>query len=103
MVVKPGKILICAGNKTEDLIAHYLERIGRDIACLKCALNNGHFEAIRILGRSMKYSGESYGFKGISQIGGAMEDASKSRDSKLLLEQVEKLLNYSKDIDIEYD
>ena len=101
MIVKPGKIPIYADKKTEDLMVGYLERIERDVACLKCALNNHHFEAIRLLGHSMKCSGDCYGFTGISEIGEAMEEASKNRDFELANELLDTLLSYIDDIVIE--
>lgn len=102
MIIKPGKILIYADKKTEDLMVGYLERIERDVACLKCALNNHHFEAIRLLGHRMNFSGDCYGFAGISEIGEALEEASRSRDFTLANELLDTLLSYIDDIVIEY-
>ena len=101
MIVKPGKILMYADKKTEDLMVNYIERIERDVTCLKCALNNHHFEAIRLLGHTMKCSGGCYGFAVISEIGEALEKASRSRDFELANELLDTLLSYIDDIVIE--
>ena len=101
MIVKPGKIPIYADKKTEDLMVGYLERIERDVACLKCALNNHHFEAVRLLGHAMKCSAGCYGFTDIIEIGEAMEEASQNRNFDRANELLDTLLSYINDIIIE--
>ncbi len=62
------------------LIPGFLEHRREDVGSIEKALTSGDFSAIRLLGHSMKGSGGSYGFDGISRIGRALEMAARDKD-----------------------
>jgi len=96
------KIIVYVDSDIEDLVPGFLENRGRDITSIKEALSNNDYEAIRIIGHSMKGTGGGYGFDSISDIGSSIETEAENRDSEKIREQTEKLSSYLKCVEVVY-
>ena len=78
----------------QDLIPNFMQRRQDDVARLYEALGVSDFEAIRVIGHSMKGTGGGYGFDGISEIGAAIEEAAKDSALDAVQAGVERLVDY---------
>lgn len=96
------RIAIVGDPGLAELIPTFLERRHQDVKTIKEAVSRGDFEAIRVLGHSMKGAGGGYGFDGISEIGGLLEIAGHNSDAAGILEQVEALASYLDRVDVTY-
>lgn len=89
-----GKIQIHVDPDLADLIPGFLDKRRKDTVALLTALDDGEFETVRILGHSMKGSGGGYGFDAISEIGAALEQAAKGKNTDEIRQQVSDLSGY---------
>ena len=97
----PEKILVHVDPEIADLVPGFLDNRRKDVTAMLDALDKNDFEAIRILGHSMKGVGGGYGFDAITEIGAALEQAAKNtnpedvrkglRDLTAYLERVEAI------------
>ena len=87
-------IQVTVEGDLQDLIPNFLQRRHDDVARLYEALSVSDFEAIRIIGHSMKGTGGGYGFDGISEIGAAIEEAAKASALDSVQAGVERLVDY---------
>ena len=78
----------------EDLVPSYLEHRHEDVAAIRSALEAGDLERARSLGHQMKGSGGGYGFDRVSDIGAAIEAASKRGDADGVGTQTDALADY---------
>lgn len=78
----------------ESLIPRYLERRRADLTTIRQAVEAGDFEAITMIGHSMKGSGGGYGFDLVTECGGRIEDAAGVGDAVGVLAATELLEHY---------
>ena len=86
----------------EDLIPLFLETRQKDIAGLASGLAAGNFNALRLIGHSMKGAGGGYGFDRVSEIGALIEDAALAGDAASIKAQMETLRDYLQRVQIKY-
>ena len=86
----------------EDLIPLFLETRQKDIAGLASGLAAGNFNALRLIGHSMKGAGGGYGFDRVSEIGALIEDAALAGDGASIKAQMETLRDYLQRVQIKY-
>ena len=98
-----GRIQVVVDSGIEDLIPGYLENRKEDIKSILASLPEGDYEAIMILGHSMKGSGGGYGFDDISGIGQTLEVAAKEKDAGTIKRMVADLANYLEQVDIVFE
>ena len=98
-----GKITITVDPEIADLIPGFLENRRKDITAMKDALGKGDFEAIRILGHSMKGAGGSYGFDGVTDIGSALEQAATGKNAEEVKKLIEDLATYLDKVVVIYE
>lgn len=89
-----NSIIVRIDKDLEDLIPGYIENRKKDVSAIFNALKNSDFEAIRIIGHSMKGSGGGYGFDRITEIGKMIEDAAKAMDAEGIAAQNNELSLY---------
>ena len=80
----------------KDLIPDYLKRRKNDAKNMKKALRGSDLSTVESIAHKMKGSGESYGFKKISQLGQQIEKSAQEKDhekTKRLLEAFEDYLS----------
>jgi len=78
----------------ESLIPRYMERRRADLTTIRQGVEAGDFEAIALLGHSMKGSGGGYGFDLVTECGGRIEDAAGVGDAVGILAEAELLEHY---------
>jgi HPt (histidine-containing phosphotransfer) domain-containing protein len=86
----------------EDLIPDYLENRRQDCQAVLQLLEQGDYEAIRVLGHTMKGSGGGYGFDAITDMGKVLEEAAKQQDKAAIRQVVAQLEHYLQAIEIVY-
>jgi signal transduction histidine kinase/DNA-binding NarL/FixJ family response regulator len=86
----------------EDLIPGYLDNRRRDVDALLLFLEQGDFAGIRDLAHKIKGSGGGYGFDGITEIGGALEQAAAGGDAVLVERRLRELRQYLESVEVVY-
>ena len=87
----------------EDLVPGYLDGRHEDVDAILNALENGDYEAIRILGHTMKGTGGGYGFDAITDFGKSIEIAAKEKNREEVLVRVNELKKYLDNVKIIYE
>jgi len=101
--LKPGqKIVVQVDVDLEDLVPMFLNNRKREIPELQEALSRGDFEAIRVLGHSLKGVGGGYGFDAITDMGAVLETAAKSQDSPEIEQTLSQLATFLDCVEVEY-
>lgn len=98
-----NKMIVQIKSDVAELVPVFLETRKKDIIKLMEALNQGDFEAIRRLGHDMKGAGGGYGFDYVSEIGKAIEEAAKAKDSKETMRWIGELASYLDNVEIIYN
>lgn len=96
------KVVVYVDGEIEDLVPGYLENRRRDVKALREALAREDYEAIRVLGHSMKGTGGGYGFAAITEIGRALEQAAGARDADAVQEWTDELLGFLERVEVVY-
>ncbi|MDY0040527.1 MAG: Hpt domain-containing protein [Desulforhabdus sp.] len=86
----------------EDIVPIFLESRRKDVVELRRGLANGDYEAIRIIGHTLKGSGGGYGFQTISEIGRCLERAAKEEDREAIRQKSDELAEYLERLEIFY-
>jgi len=89
-----GRILVRVDKDIEDLVPVYLDMTKKDVESLKAALSRGDFDAMYMIGHSLKGSGGGYGFDGITEIGGNIEQFAQARAREELKTWIGRLSAY---------
>jgi len=97
------KLVIHADPEIADLIPKFLDNRQKDINLIESALEKNDFEAIRMLGHSMKGAGGGYGFDGVTEIGRNLEEAAKEADANKIRNGVHELAEYLRKVEVIYD
>jgi len=96
------KIIVHVDPDIADLVPGFLENRHKDIKTMGEAVTQGDFEAIRVLGHSMKGAGGSYGFDAITDMGKALEQAAMAKDSDGIKKSVQELSAYLDRVEVVY-
>jgi signal transduction histidine kinase len=102
-ITSAEKVVIHADPEIADLIPKFLDNRQKDINLIESALEKNDFEAIRLLGHSMKGAGGGYGFDGVTEIGKHLEEAAKEADSNKIRNGVHELAEYLRKVEVIYD
>jgi HPt (histidine-containing phosphotransfer) domain-containing protein len=94
------KFIVYLDSEIREIIPVFLEHRTRDVQTIRAALAEKDFEAVQVLGHKMKGTGSGYGFDGISEIGGKLEQAAKNLDLPTIQELINKLAYYLDNIEI---
>lgn len=86
----------------EDLIPGFMANRRRDTERIDAALRTGDFDAIRMLGHSMKGSGGGYGFDAITQIGARIESAAIENNADNVAALNRELRDYLQNVNVEF-
>ncbi len=97
------RIVVTIDPDIKELIPGFIKNRYEDIFCLQQHILNRDFNAIRILGHSMKGFGAGYGFYGISDLGASLESAAIREDIPELEVLHQEFSNYLEQIDIVYE
>ena len=97
-----GRFLAYVDADMEEMVPGFLERRHQDISAIQEALDHRDYDAVHILGHSMKGSGGGYGFDGITELGACLELAAKDQNHEELVRLVEQLSTYLRNVEIIY-
>jgi HPt (histidine-containing phosphotransfer) domain-containing protein len=86
-----------------DLIPTFLQHRHDDVVRVTEAVAAGDSETVRSIGHSMKGSGGGYGFDGLTEIGGALEDAGRDGDLEAAARSLDHLAAYLKNVEVRDD
>ncbi|MGB8856301.1 MAG: Hpt domain-containing protein [Burkholderiales bacterium] len=87
-------IIVNVTKDLEALIPRFLANRQKDIATVTHALETRDFDAIRIVGHSIKGVGGSYGFDAITRFGTELEDAALNSDLPRLRDTLSRYQDY---------
>ena len=87
----------------EDIVPIFLERRRQEVDRLRGQLEQNDYEGIALAGHSMKGTGGGYGFAAISDLGGRLEQAAKSRDAEAVTALIAELADYLERVELVYD
>ncbi len=96
------KIIVSIDADLEDLIPGYLENRRQECETVLQLLDKGDYDAIRVIGHTMKGVGGGYGFDAITDMGRALEEAAKQQDAAAIRQVVSQLEQYLQAIEIVY-
>ena len=96
------KITVTVDADLADLIPGFLQNRARDLRQLSEGLSRGDFDAIRIIGHSMKGSGGGYGFDALTDLGAAIETAAKAADAAAVASLMGELDAYLQRVEVKY-
>ena len=101
--LKPGqKTVVQVDADLEELVPNFLNNRRHDILELQEALSKGDFEAIRVLGHSLKGVGGGYGFDAITDLGAIIETAAQSQNRPEIELTVSQLATFLDCVEVEY-
>ncbi len=96
------RIIVQVDPDLEDLIPGFLENRVSEIEKLRSELEANNFESIASMGHSIKGVGGGYGFDLMSELGANIETAAKSSNADGVRENIERLEDYLKRVEVEY-
>ena len=96
------KIIVQIDPDLEELIPGFLENRNLDVEKLQLALGNNDLESLCSIGHSIKGVGGGYGFDLMSEFGANIETAAKENDTDAIRENINRLDDYLKCIEIKY-
>ncbi|UCH81338.1 MAG: response regulator [Nitrospiraceae bacterium] len=101
------KIVARVDPDLKELVPEYLEERQSDIKRMQEAMKKGDYEAVRIIGHTLKGSGGGFGFEPITEIGLEIEDAATGRSGEDVEEHINecisKLSEYLDSVDVIYE
>ena len=97
-----GKIIVQVDPDLEDLIPGFLENRNSEVEKLRDELDVNNFESIISMGHSIKGVGGGYGFDLMSELGANIETAAKNNDAETVKENIERLDDYLKRVEVKY-
>jgi CheY-like chemotaxis protein len=87
-------ILVSPKPELADLIPEYLQNCRQNVIAVLDALDRADFETVKFLGHNMRGSGSNYGFRAITDIGAALQQAAESADTHASRKWVGELSSY---------
>ena len=89
-------------SELEELIPGFMKNRHLDIAKIKTMLQANDFEAIKLVGHTMKGNGAGYGFNRISEIGRLIEETAKTEKGPGIEQLILDLSDFLKYVEVEY-
>ncbi len=86
----------------EDVVPGYLEKRRKEIQVYQQALAGQDFETLIMMGHKMKGTGTGYGFPALTELGGAIEQAARRKDTQSIGESLNRFTAYVENIQLEY-
>lgn len=90
----PARIVVRADARLRSVIPRYLQNRRADVCAILDAVGRSDYDTIREFGHKMNGSGSGYGFPRITEIGHALEDASRDRNADKIHSLVAELCTY---------
>jgi signal transduction histidine kinase/CheY-like chemotaxis protein/HPt (histidine-containing phosphotransfer) domain-containing protein len=97
-----GPIAILVADGLEDIVPTYLDKRRADLPVYRQALDSGDFESIRKMAHKTKGAAGGYGFQGLTELGGALEQAAIRTDGTLIRTKLDEYAEYLERIELKY-
>lgn len=97
------KLVVHVDADLEDIIPEFLENRRADIVALTEALAGKDFEAIRILGHTLKGVGGGYGFHFVTNLGASLEQAAREKNAEEIGMLVKELADGIRSVEVVYE
>lgn len=95
-------IIVRVDADLKEIVPGFIQNRRQDIVAMETFLYEKNYEAIRLLGHSMKGAGTSYGFHFISEIGKAIEAAAKAGSAQIIAQKKTELKDFLDGVQIEF-
>ena len=86
----------------EDLLGRFFELSRMDLDTMRAAVDKKDFDTLIRLGHTVKGTGYGYGFTGMGELGGAIEQAALGRDLEALNSHMDRMDHYLSIVRIEF-
>lgn len=86
----------------EVLMDRFFVNSKDDVQAMLSALETGDFATLTRLGHTAKGTGYGYGFRGMGDLGLAIENAAKGSDAELCRAEISRLAEYLNTVQVEY-
>jgi len=96
------KLTVTVDADIQDLIPGFLANRHRDVTRIADALAAGDFDAIRLIGHSMKGAGGGYGFDAVTEIGARIEQGGIARDATAIESASRDLATFLQRVEVVY-
>lgn len=96
------KRIIRVDAELAEILPAYLQHRHEELARLPALLDEGDFEALRIIGHKMRGSGGGYGLDLLTELGERMENSAKAKDKTALAAQAGELREFLESVEIEF-
>ena len=90
----PNPIVVEVDRIIADLVPGYLEARRIELERIRELIRDQDFSELATIGHRLKGSGEGYGFREITVLGGDMEDAANGRDMLAVARAARRLGSY---------
>lgn len=97
------KHIVIVDSDLEELIPGFMQNRQADINAILTAAHNLDYETIRVIGHTLKGIGGSYGFDRITELGKAIEQAGKQKNSESAKQLAYALQQYLEDVEVRYE
>ncbi|MCP4352459.1 MAG: response regulator [Desulfobacterales bacterium] len=97
------KIIVHVYSMLKNILPRFIENRQKDIRAIGEALEKDDYEAIRVMGHSMKGAGGGYGLDPVTDMGLSIEQAAKNRNPEEIQTCTRELANYLGRLEIVYD
>jgi len=86
----------------EDLLGRFFELSRMDLDTMRAAADKRDFDTLVRLGHTVKGTGHGYGFTGMGELGGAIEQAALDKDLEALSRHMDRMDHYLSTVRIEF-
>lgn len=97
------KITVTIDVELEDLIPEFLKNRAADIETVREYLDVNNFDAIRLLGHSLKGNGAGYGFDDLSVVGRDLEQAAEEESVEGISKAMADMASYLEKVDVVFE
>jgi PAS domain S-box-containing protein len=97
------KITVHVDADLEDLIPEFMKNRRKDILALSEAIEAKDFEAIRVIGHTLKGVGGGYGFHFLTDMGLSLETAAREENGAGIERLIEELSNVIQSVEVVYE
>lgn len=89
-----GEVVVTIDPDLKELIPGYLKGRAGDAKAIGSAVKGGDYEAVRVIGHTMRGTGGGYGFDFITELGAGLEKAAKEKRADEISVLAKKLTDY---------
>lgn len=95
------KVIERISSDLEPLIERFMENSLNDLSAMRASLKHGDYDTVQRLGHNAKGSGLGYGFNGLGELGKSIEASARNRDETGLVQKLDELEAYLKNVEVQ--